>query len=170
VVRHMVATLLVATLAGCGGGDGGGASSPAPAGTAAADEAPAADSKQVVFFQRQGAAGATLDALTVRADGSAVLQKRYGGAGGRFIDLRLEPGRLETLRSALAHLPRGATMTVGSPAPGGAQYLLRHRGRTLTGRAGGIGPAARPAVKILDGFIDGIGVRKIKTDVQTHSQ
>ena len=38
----------------------------------------------LVYFQRQGEAGATLDTITVRADGTATLQKRHGGAGGRF--------------------------------------------------------------------------------------
>lgn len=126
--------------------------------------------REVVFFQRQGAAGATLDTFTVRADGTATRQKRYGGAGGRFTDLRLEPGELAKVKRALARLPRGSTMTTGSPPPGGAQYLLRYRGRTLTGRAGGLAPAAKPAVAILDGFINGVGVRQVKTKVQTHAQ
>jgi hypothetical protein len=115
----------------------------------------------LVFFQRQGAAGATLDALTVRRDGSARLAKRYGGAGGRFNDLELRPGQMPRLKRALARLPRtGSTLTRGIPRPGGAQYLVRYRGRTQTAREGGVVPAARPAVRLLDGFIDGIGVRE----------
>ena len=114
----------------------------------------------LVFLQRQGAAGATLDTFTVRRDGSARLEKRYGGAGGRFKDLALKRGELPKLRAALARLPRdGSTLTTGSPPPGGANYLLRYRGRTFTAREGGVVPAARPAVRILDGFIDGVGVR-----------
>ena len=114
----------------------------------------------LVFFQRQGAAGATLDTFVVRRDGSGRLEKRYGGAGGRFKDLALKRGELPKLRAALARLPRdGSTLTTGSPPPGGANYLLRYRGPTFTAREGGVVPAARPAVRILDGFIDGIGVR-----------
>jgi hypothetical protein len=115
----------------------------------------------LVFFQRQGAGGATLDTMTVRRDGSARLEKRYGGAGGRFKDLRLRPGMLPRLRAALARVPRsGSSLTRGSPLAGGAQYLMRYRGRTQTAREGGIVPVARPAVRLLDGFIDGIGVRE----------
>ena len=125
---------------------------------------------ELVFFQRQGAGGATLDTFTVRRDGSARLEKRYGGAGGRFKDLELRDGVLPRLRAALARLPRsGSTLTQGSPPPGGAQYLLRHRGRTFTAREGGVVPAARPAVRILDGFIDGVGVRKVTRESATHA-
>ena len=124
--------------------------------------------RTVVFFQRQGAGGATLDTITVRTDGSATRQKRYGGAGGRFTQLRLRAGRLARMQRALRRLPRGSTLTRGSPPPGGAQYLLRYAGRTQTGRQGAIAVEARPAVRILDGFIDGIGVRKVKTDAATH--
>jgi len=124
----------------------------------------------LVFFQRQGAGGATLDTFTVRRDGSGRLEKRYGGAGGRFKDLELRRGALPRLRAALARLPRsGSTLTRGSPPPGGAQYLLRYRGRTFTAREGGVVRAARPAVRILDGFIDGIGVRRVTRESSTNN-
>jgi hypothetical protein len=164
VVRGLTATAaLAAALAGCGGGDRPDAGAPrasaVPTAIATTDAAPAA--RTLVYFQRQGAAGATLDTITVRADGTATHEKRYGGAGGRFRELVLRRGALPRLRRALAGLPRGgSTLTRGSPPPGGANYLLRIRGRTLTGRAGAIAPRARPAVKLLDGFIDGIGVRE----------
>jgi hypothetical protein len=111
----------------------------------------------VVFFQRQGAAGATLDTITVRSDGTVEHDMRYGGAGGRFRELVLRDGVLARVRRALAKLPRGDSLGVGKP--GGAQYLMRYDGRTLTGLAGGIKPAAKPAVHLLDNLIDGIGVR-----------
>ena len=70
---------------------------------------------EVVFFQRQGAGGATLDTFTVRRDGSGRLEKRYGGAGGRFKDLELRRGVLPKLRAALARLPRsGFSLTAGA--------------------------------------------------------
>ena len=134
----MVVAGLLAALAGCGGSDGAPQAARTPA---AGDPEPAAAKAEgptgskapvLVFFQRQGAGGATLDTFTVRTDGSGRLEKRYGGAGGRFKDLELEDGVLPRLRAALAKLPRSAgTLTEGSPPPGGAQYLLRYRGRTL---------------------------------------
>jgi hypothetical protein len=124
----------------------------------------------LVFFQRQGAAGATLDTFTIRTDGTARLEKRYGGAGGRFQDLELKPGQLPKLRRELARLPRGSSLERGAPPAEGANYLMRYRGQTLTGRAGGITPAARAAVRRLDGYIDGIGVGKPTRETATHAE
>jgi hypothetical protein len=122
----------------------------------------------VVFFQRQGAAGATLDTITVRSDGTARHDMRYGGAGGRFREYILREGELAKIRRALARLPREDSLGIGKP--GGAQYLMRYDGRTLTGLAGGIKPAAKPAVKVLDNLIDGIGVAKTTHETATHSR
>ena len=118
VRRRVLATGLLLLLGGCD--DGGGATAQGPIGSKA---------PELVFFQRQGAGGATLDTFTVRRDGSARLEKRYGGAGGRFKDLELRDGVLP----------------------------------------GGVVPAARPAVRILDGFIDGVGVRKVTRENATHA-
>ena len=173
VRRSLILAGAALLLAGCGddGGAPKAARTPSPAPTVAAAKATAsAGAPVLVFFQRQGAGGATLDTFTVRRDGSGRLEKRYGGAGGRFKDLELRPGVLPRLRVALAKLPHsGSTLTQGSPPPGGAQYLLRYRGLTFTARDGGVIPAARPAVRILDGFIDGIGVRKVTRESATNS-
>ncbi len=126
--------------------------------------------KELVFFQRQGAAGATLDTLSVRVDGTATHDMRYGGAGGRFREYVLRKGALDRIRRALSRLPGGSSLTRGSPPPGGAQYLLRYRGRTLTGRAGGIAASARPAVRLLDGIIDGGSIAKKRLVAQTHTR
>ena len=37
------------------------------------------------------------------------------------------------------------------------------------GGEGGVVPAARPAVRILDGFIDGVGARKVTWENATHA-
>ena len=174
-----VAALVFALLAGCGSDCRASrpAHSPTPSATPAASPGAthlsgvgkAKAAPVLVFFQRQGAGGATLDTFTVRRDGSGRLEKRYGGAGGRFKDLELRRGALPRLRAALAKLPRsGSTLTQGSPPPGGAQYLLRYRGRTFTAREGGVIARARPAVRILDGFIDGIGVRRVTRESATN--
>jgi hypothetical protein len=126
--------------------------------------------REVVFFQRQGLAGATLDTISVRADGTATHEMRHGGAGGRFREFVLRKGMLGRIRRALAKLPDEGTITRGSPPPGGANYLIRFGGRTLTGRAGGIEPAARPAVRLLDGLIDAIGVAKVTRKNQTQTR
>jgi len=167
-VRQIIFLACLAAIAGCGGSSPSAsrpASTPTPAPAASEPKA-----RELVFFQRQGAAGATLDTLSVRADGTATHEMRYGGAGGRFREYVLRDGVLARIRRALARLPGGSTMTRGSPPPGGAQYLLRLQGRTLTGRAGGIAAPARPAVALLDGVIDGHGVAGSKLVTQTHSR
>ena len=166
VRRGAIVAALLAMAAGCG--DSG---APTASRTPATSATPEAErtAPVLVFFQRQGAGGATLDTFTIRRDGTATLEKRYGGAGGRFKELVLREGALPQLRRALATLPGGATLTRGSPLPGGAQYLVRYRGRTQTGRQGAITPAARPAVKLLDGFIDGIGVRRTTRESATNN-
>ena len=124
----------------------------------------------LVFCQRQGEGGATLDAITVRSDGTATLEKRHGGAGGRFKEQVLRGSELPRLKAALARLPRsGDSLTRGDPPPGGTQFLIRYRGRTLTARQGGITPEARPAVKLLDGLINGIGIRSTTRERATHT-
>ena len=165
VRRTMLAGGLLLVPGGCGdsGGAGGGSSAsgtPAPI---------AAKAPVLVFCQRQGEGGATLDAITVRGDGTATLEKRHGGAGGRFKEQVLRAGELPKLRRALAALPRtGDSLTRGSPPPGGTQFLIRYRGRTLTAREGGIVPRARSAVALLDGLINGIGVRATTRERATH--
>ena len=165
VRRWLIAAGIAAGLtAGCT--NGGTAATPSPSASRAAPD-PAKEAPVLVFFQRQGAAGATLDTFTVRRDGTARLEKRYGGAGGRFKDLELRAGQLGRLEAALARLPSD-TLDRGSAPPGGATYILRYHGRTLAGRDGAIVPAARPAVRLLDGYINGIGVRPPTRETATH--
>src|SRR5215207_2466771 len=132
VRRGMIPVVALLLHGGCGGSD-------APTAPRTATPSATAHAAPVlVFFQRQGAAGATLDTFTVRRDGTARLEKRYGGAGGRFKDLELRAGQLPRLKAALARLPRTGTLTRGSPPAGRAQYLMRYQGRTQVGRQGAI--------------------------------
>ena len=165
VRRAVLAVGMLLLLGGCGDGAGDRAktATPAPKGPIGS-KAPV-----LVFCQRQGEGGATLDAITVRTDGTATLEKRHGGAGGRFKEQELREGVLPKLRAALAALPRSRdSLTRGSPPPLSTQFLLRYRGRTQTARQGGIVPAARPAVKLLDGLINGVGIKATTRDRATH--
>ena len=60
---------------------------------------------ELVNFQRNGGLAATLDTVTVRADGATRADKRYGGAGRRFDDFRLSAAVMARLRAALERLP-----------------------------------------------------------------
>jgi hypothetical protein len=143
-MRYLLPIVVLVALAGCGG---------APRRHAAAHPRPAAE---LVNFQRNGGLAATLDTVTVRADGATRADKRYGGAGRRYDDFRLSPAIMTRLREALARLP-ARTPAVGDGARMGATYLLRYRGRTYVAREGAVPAALRPAVSTLRSIIEGAG-------------
>jgi hypothetical protein len=174
VRRLVLAAGMLLLLGGCGDSGAPTASrTPAPVASASATPKPkgpiGSGAPVLVFCQRQGEGGATLDAITVRRDGTATLEKRHGGAGGRFKEQVLRKGELPRLKRALAALPAGESLTRGNPPPLSTQFILRYRGRTQTARQGGIVPRARPAVKLLDGLINGIGIRQTTRDRATHT-
>jgi hypothetical protein len=166
----MLTTAVALLLAGCGGG-GGAAGSPHPA--AGSREPPRAGRQpgaaQLVFFQRQGEGGATQDTVAVHRDGTARVEFRHGGAGGRFKDVVLKEATLPVLRRSLRRLPR-RSLDRGKPPTGTDQYILRYDGRTLIGVQGAIAPRARAAVRLLDGYIDGVGIARVVHETKTHAR
>jgi hypothetical protein len=147
-VRYLLAIALVAGLAGCGR-----ATKPAPA---AHRGAVAPRAAELVNYQRNGGLAATLDTVTVRTDGAARADKRYGGAGRRFDDFRLSASVMARVRAALGRLP-DRSPAVGDGMRAGATYLLRYRGVTYVARQGAVPAALRPAVSTLDAIADGAG-------------
>jgi hypothetical protein len=147
-VRYLLAIALVAGLAGCGS-----ASKPTSEAHRGAVTPRAAE---LVNYQRNGGLAATLDTVTVRADGATRADKRYGGAGRRFDDFRLSAPVMARLRAALGRLP-ARTPAVGDGIRAGATYLLRYRGVTYVARQGAVPAALRPAVSTLDTIADGAG-------------
>ena len=113
-----------------------------------------AAARTLVTFQRNGGLAATLDELTVRADGRATLDKRYGGAGRRADDFALRPSAFRRLRRALAALPRRLPDVPGG-ASKGATYLLRYRGRSLAAAEGALPRRAAGAFRLLNSIVDG---------------
>lgn len=147
-MRYLLALALAAVLAGCGS-----ASKPA---REAHRGAVAPRAAELVDYQRNGGLAATLDTVTVRADGATRADKRYGGAGRRFDDFRLSAPVMARLRVALGRLP-ARSPAVGDGVRAGATYLLRYRGVTYVARQGAVPAALRPAVCTLDAIADGAG-------------
>jgi hypothetical protein len=143
-MRYLVLVPLLFALGACGGGSRQTAS-PAPRKAA-----------ELVNYQRNGGLAATLDTVSVRADGVTRADKRYGGAGRRFDDFRLSATVMARLRTALGRLP-GRAPAVGTGMRLGATYLLRYRGRTYVAKQGAVPAALRPAVATLDAIADGGG-------------
>ena len=139
---------LVLALAACGGKD-----RRSTTGTAAPPNRP---KPVLVDFQRNGGLAATLDHLRVYRDGTAVLDKRYGGAGRRTTPIRLRPAVLARLRTALDHLPDRLAVARGGTR-NGATYLLRSGPRTLAAAEGAVPAGAAPAFTLLNAITDGSG-------------
>src|SRR6476469_2214141 len=93
-MRYLALMVMGAALLVAGCGDS--ADTTATTATGARPQPTAA--KTLVTFQRNGGLAATLDELTVRADGSATLDKRYGGAGRRADDFVLRAAAFGRLR------------------------------------------------------------------------
>ena len=110
--------------------------------------------RTLVTFQRNGGLAATLDELTVRADGSATLDKRYGGAGRRADHFVLRAAAFNRLRRALAALPERLPGVPGA-ASKGATYLLSYRGRSLAAREGALPHRGAAAFRLLNTIVDG---------------
>jgi hypothetical protein len=159
-MRYLLPMALFLALAGCGGGEKPAApaqrDATAPPGTNAAAQRRPATSAELVNYQRNGGLAATLDTVSVRADGSTRADKRYGGAGRRFDDFRLSAAVFARLRAALRRLPERAP-AVGDGVRLGATYLLRYRGRTYVAKEGAVPAALRPAVDTLDAIANGGG-------------
>ena len=147
-MRYLLAIALAAVMAGC-------ASASKPA-APARGHGVAPRAAELVNYQRNGGLAATLDTVTVRADGSTRADKRYGGAGRRFDDFRLSAPVMAHLRVALDRLPAHEP-AVGDGMRAGATYLLRYRGVTYVAKQGAVPAALRPAVATLDAIADGGG-------------
>jgi hypothetical protein len=143
-MRYLLPMALLIALAGCG--------------SASEQHAPARAYRaaELVNYQRNGGLAATLDTVTVRADGTTRADKRYGGAGRRFEDFRLSAPVMARLRAALGRLP-AREPAVGDGLRAGATYLLRYRGITYVAKQGAVPAALRPAVATLDAIADGAG-------------
>jgi hypothetical protein len=154
-VRYLPLLALLIALGSCGG------SKPEPR----SHQAGVHRSSELVAFQRNGGLAATLDTVTVRIDGATRSDKRYGGAGRRYVDFRLRPALLRRLRVALARLPD----RLPGSGPGdraGETYLLRYRGRTYWARQGAVPSVLRPAVATLASIADGAGRAGRVTEVR----
>jgi hypothetical protein len=151
--------LLCLLVLGCGGAPakGPGAARPVASDTARPAAAATPRAPKLLTVQRHGGRTATLDFLTVYRDGTASVDKRYGGGGRRKEQFRITSERLRVIRRALRRLTRSLP-TRKAPA-GSVTFLLRASGRVYVAQEGALGRRERPLFRALDGVIAGEGRR-----------
>ena len=162
-VRGMVIGAGCALLmAGCGGGEreaGRPAAAAHPAATPTATPDPAArHGRALIVFRRVRYEGATLNVMTLYADGFVKIDVPNGGAGGAKFVSRAKPRALRGVRRAIAatpwrHLSRRRVVFDRS----GAYFMLHHRGEDHIAMADGMSPDLKPLVTRLNAILTGPG-------------
>ena len=147
--------------AGCGGAEresGHPAAAAArPAATPAATPDPVAKHGRVVtVFRRVRYEGATLNVVTLYADGFIRIDVPNGGAGGAKFVSRTTPSVVRGVRRTIArtpwqHLSKRRVLFDRS----GAYFMLRHRGEDYIAMADGMSPDLKPLVTRLNAILVG---------------
>jgi len=155
-------------LAGCGGGEreaGRPAAAAHPAATPAATPDPVArHGRKVIVFRRVRYEGATLNVMTVYADGFLTIDVPNGGAGGAKFVSHATPRAVRGVRRAIAetpwrHLSKRRVLFDRS----GAYFMLHHDGEDHIAMADGMSPDLKPLVTRLNAILtgDGRGERRV---------
>jgi len=154
-------------LAGCGSTEreaGRPAAAAHPAAAPAATPDPVSrHGRELVVFRRVRYEGATLNVMTLYADGFVRIDVPNGGAGGAKFVSRATPRALRGARRALAatpwrHLSKRRVLFDRS----GAYFMLHHAGEDYIAMADGMSPDLKPLVTRLNAILigDGRGERR----------
>jgi len=155
-------------LAGCGGSEGEADRAPA-ASRPAATPAPAATppvrhGRVLTVFRRVRYEGATMNVMTLYADGFLKIDVPNGGAGGAKFVSRATARAVRGVRRALARTPWGhlsKRRVVFDRS--GAYFMLHHRGKDYIAMADGMSPDLKPLVTRLNAILigDARGERRV---------
>jgi hypothetical protein len=152
VRRVLIGAGCALALAGCG-------SSEREAVRPAAAPAPVArHGRELIVFRRVRYEGATLNVMTLYADGFLKIDVPNGGAGGAKFVSRATPGAVRGVRRAIArapwrHLSKRRVLFNRS----GAYFMLHHRGEDYIAMADGMSPDLKPLVTRLNAILTGEG-------------
>ena len=147
-------------LAGCGGAEresGRPAAAAHPAATPTATPAPAAKhGRELIVFRRVRYEGATLNVMTLYADGFVKIDVPNGGAGGAKFLAQATPRAVRRVRRLLEstpwrHLSKRRVLFDRS----GAYFMLHHRGEDYIAMADGMSPDIKPLVTQLNAILVG---------------
>ena len=152
-------------LAGCGSNEREAARPAAMRATPAATPDPVARHGRVlIVFRRVRYEGATLNVMTLYADGFLKIDVPNGGAGGAKFVSRATPRAVRGVRRAIARTPwrhlSGRRVLFDRS---GAYFMLHHRGDDYIAMADGMSPDLKPVVTRLNAILtgDGRGERRV---------
>jgi hypothetical protein len=150
---------LALALAGCGGSERE-ADRPAAAVArpAVIPEPVARHGRKLIVFRRVRYEGATLNVMTVYADGFLKIDVPNGGAGGAKFVSQATPRAMRGVRRAIAatpwkHLSKRRVLFDRS----GAYFMLHRRGEDYMAMADGMSPDLKPLVTRLNAILTGDG-------------
>jgi len=160
VVRNLVVGAGCAVaLAGCGSGEREAGSRAAAAVTPAAAATPTPTQqhgRRLIVFRRVRYEGATMNVLSLYADGFVRIDVPNGGAGGAAFESSTTPRVVRGVRRAIAatpwrHLTRRKVLFDRS----GAYFMLHHRGEDYIAMADGMSADLKPLVTRLNAILVG---------------
>ena len=166
--RVLIGVGCALALAGCGSGERE-AGVPAAAAHAAATPAATPDpvarhGRKLIVFRRVRYEGATLNVMTLYADGFVRIDVPNGGAGGAKFVSRATQRAVRGVRRAIAHTPwRHLSKRRVLFDRSGAYFMLHHRGEDYIAMADGMSPDLKPLVTRLNAILigDGRGERRV---------
>jgi hypothetical protein len=127
-----------------------------PAAPAAAPDLVAQHGRELIVFRRVRYEGATLNVMTLYADGFVKIDVPNGGAGGAKFVARATPRAVRGVRRAMAstpwrHLSERRVLFDRS----GVYFMLHHGGQDYVAMAGGMSPDLKPLVTRLNAILIG---------------
>ena len=158
--RVLIGAGCALVLAGCGGSERE-AGRPATAVRAAATPAATPDpiarhGREVIVFRRVRYEGATLNVMTLYADGVLRIDVPNGGAGGAKFVSRATPRAVRAVRRSIARTPwRHLSERRVLFDRSGAYFMLHHRGEDYVAMADGMSADLKPLVTRLNAILVG---------------
>ena len=120
--------------------------------------------RELIVFRRVRYEGATLNVMTLYADGFLTIDVPNGGAGGAKFVSRATPRAVRGVRRAIAQTPwRHLSKRRVRFDRSGAYFMLHHRGEDYIAMADGMSPDLKPLVTRLNAILigDGRGERRV---------
>jgi hypothetical protein len=162
-MRAVVIGVLVVAIAGCGG-------TAKPATTAKPEPKPAREAKEVVYLYRVQGDDPWPDEISLRADGTAELNRGGGHSGITSYTVEL-PHAVAERAARLAEQAPWKRMEGRTVEPGGfggwdndIRYMLRRGDATTTLSSAHLPRSMRPLINTLDAIIEGdVGAQGPKT-------